>query len=122
MAAPPLVLISGINGFTATEIALAFLQAGYRVRGTVRSPAKSSAWLVLPAFAEYAASGTLETAIVEDIVAEGAFDDALDGVEYFVHTIAQLPRWGVGTEQVCGGSARAARSIGMKQAQTRAGF
>jgi NADPH-dependent methylglyoxal reductase len=95
-----LILISGINGFAATDIALAFLQAGYRVRGTVRSPAKSSAWLALPAFTVYAARGQVETTIVEDIAAEGAFDAALEGVDYFIHTIAQLPRWGPGIEQV----------------------
>ncbi|KAH9855623.1 NAD-P-binding protein [Lenzites betulinus] len=94
-----LVLISGLNGFIATDIALAFLQAGYRVRGTVRSQAKAETWLKLPAFATFISNGQLETAIVPDIVRPGAFDDALKDVDYFLHTIAQLPDWRPGVKQ-----------------------
>ncbi|KAI0634955.1 NAD-P-binding protein [Trametes polyzona] len=94
-----LVLISGLNGFIATDIAFAFLEAGYRVRGTVRSQAKADIWLKLPAFAPYIASGQIHIAFVPDIVKPGAFDDALDGVDYFLHTIAQLPDWRPGVKQ-----------------------
>ncbi|KAI0819478.1 NAD-P-binding protein [Trametes gibbosa] len=93
------VLISGLNGFIATDIALAFLQAGYRVRGTVRSQAKADTWLKLPAFASFTANGRLQIALVPDIVQPGAFDDALKGADYFLHTIAQLPDWRPGVKQ-----------------------
>lgn len=38
------ILITGINGFIATEVALTFLEAGYAVRGTVRSIEKAELW------------------------------------------------------------------------------
>lgn len=93
------ILISGVNGFIATEVALAFLEAGYHVRGTVRTQAKADAWLALPSFVPYAASGKLGCVLVGDIVAEGAFDQALEGIDYFIHTIAQLPDWRSGVSQ-----------------------
>lgn len=94
-----LVLISGLNGFVATDIALAFLEAGYRVRGTVRSQAKADIWLRLPAFGPFIARGQVEVVFVSDIVRPGAFDDVLAGVDYFLHTIAQLPDWRPGVQQ-----------------------
>ncbi|KIY66955.1 NAD-P-binding protein [Cylindrobasidium torrendii FP15055 ss-10] len=100
MPAGETVLISGINGFVATDIALAFLKAGYHVRGTVRSQAKADAWLALPAFKEYAESGQVKIVLVKDITVEDAFVGApLEGVDYFVHTIAQLPDWRPGVKQ-----------------------
>ncbi len=35
------VLVTGISGFIAKHVALAFLEAGYEVRGTVRSMSKA---------------------------------------------------------------------------------
>jgi NADPH-dependent methylglyoxal reductase len=99
-----LVLVSGANGFIATEIVLAFLQAGYRVRGTVRSQAKADAWLALPAIAPYTSSfegiAPLSVVLVEDITISGAFDEALAGATYFVHTISKLADWRLGAKQV----------------------
>lgn len=39
-----LVLVTAISGYIGSATALAFLQAGHRVRGTVRSEAKAAAW------------------------------------------------------------------------------
>ncbi len=98
---PNTVLISGVNGYLATDVALAFLKVGYRVRGTVRSQAKADAWLALPSFAPFASSGQLECTLVKDITAEESFAGApLEGVDYFIHTIAQLPDWRPGVKQV----------------------
>jgi nucleoside-diphosphate-sugar epimerase len=36
-----LVLITGVSGYIASQTANQFLEAGYRVRGTVRSEAKA---------------------------------------------------------------------------------
>ena len=98
---PQLVLISGANGFIATDVVLAFLNAGYHVRGTVRTQAKADAWIALPALAPFAAGGTLSTLLVPDITVPGAFKDALEGVDYFMHTVAQTPDWRPGASQVC---------------------
>nr|ADX07314.1 putative flavonol reductase/cinnamoyl-CoA reductase [Flammulina velutipes] len=94
------ILISAINGFVATDIALAFLNAGYRVRGTVRSQEKADAWLALPAFKDHTDSGKLKVVIVKDITPDDAFvGEPLDGVDYFIHTPAQLPDWRPGVTQ-----------------------
>lgn len=98
---PQLILVSGANGFVATDIALAFLREGYRVRGTVRTRAKADTWTALPALAPFATGGMLDTALVPDITVPGAFRAALGGVDYFVHTVAQLPDWRPGVVQVC---------------------
>ncbi|GAA6056229.1 hypothetical protein JCM3770_002098 [Rhodotorula araucariae] len=79
-----LVLVSGASGFVGTAVVLAFLEKGYRVRGTVRSQEKADKWEKKHAakFAE----GQIEWAIVEDIAAPGAFDEAIKGVTIVAHT------------------------------------
>ncbi len=71
------VLLTGASGFIAAHILNVFLKAGYNVRGTVRS--ESSARAVLEAHREYGAQ--LSFSIVPDIVKEGAFDEAVRGVD-----------------------------------------
>jgi len=82
-----LVLITGVNGHVASELASQFLERGYRVRGTVRDPAKSS-WLVDDVFKTFAADGDLELVCVPDIVPDGAFDAAMKGVSAVAHVAA----------------------------------
>jgi len=78
-----LVLVTGASGFVAAHVLSSFLDAGYRVRGTVRS--EKSAAQVKSTFAKYANS-TLEFAIVPDITTPGAFDEAVKGVDGVIHT------------------------------------
>jgi nucleoside-diphosphate-sugar epimerase len=85
------VLISGVNGFIAASIAQAFLTAGYTVRGTVRSQKKGDQFVHAPAFKEAFEKGQLQTVVVEDITADGAFDEAVKGVDYFCHAASPLP-------------------------------
>ncbi len=56
---------------------MAFLKAGFRVRGSVRS--KSSAAGLLDALRVEAEQGRLEVVEVPDIAAKGAFDEAVKG-------------------------------------------
>jgi nucleoside-diphosphate-sugar epimerase len=80
MSSPkPLVLISGLNGYLASSIALAFLDAGYSVRGTVRRQEQADAW-------NERYPGKVDIAVVPDMTVEGAYDEAVKGVEVFVHT------------------------------------
>lgn len=72
-----LVLVTGANGYIAARVVEAFLEAGYSVRGTVRSEASGKG--LLEALPTYAADGRLELALVPDIVKEGAFDEAVKG-------------------------------------------
>jgi nucleoside-diphosphate-sugar epimerase len=61
----PLVLVTGANGYTASHIILALLEAGYRVRGTVRSEASIS--LVKAPFAQF--GDALQVVIIPDLTA-----------------------------------------------------
>ncbi|KAL8801755.1 MAG: hypothetical protein Q9182_004227, partial [Xanthomendoza sp. 2 TL-2023] len=69
-----LVLVTGISGFVASHVADQLLKAGYRVRGTTRDEEKAE-W-VREVFGERYGQGKVETVVVADMKAEGAFDEA----------------------------------------------
>jgi nucleoside-diphosphate-sugar epimerase len=77
-----IILITGASGFVAAHILTSFLEKGYNVRGTVRSP--SSAQNVKESHAKY--GDKLTFVIVPDITVEGAFDEAVKGVDGVIHT------------------------------------
>ncbi len=79
---PAKVLVTGANGYLAVWTVKKYLEAGYSVRGTVRSLSKSA--FLKGQFAEY--GERLELVVVEDITKEGAFDDAVKGVDAIAHT------------------------------------
>ncbi|KZO94395.1 NAD(P)-binding protein [Calocera viscosa TUFC12733] len=85
--APAKVLVTGANGFLALHVVQQLLEQGYFVRGTVRSAAKGE-WIKnkFPAF-----SSKLEYVIVEDITKEGAFDEAIKGMDAVLHTASPVP-------------------------------
>lgn len=70
-----LVLVTGANGYIAAKTVEAFLQAGYSVRGTVRS--LKSAEEVAAALPEFA--DKLSFVEVPDITIPHAFDEAVKG-------------------------------------------
>jgi nucleoside-diphosphate-sugar epimerase len=76
------ILVTGTSGFVAAHVLNSFLDKGYHVRGTVRS--KSSAEKVRKSHAKY--GDRLTFAIVPDITAPGAFDEAVQGVVGVIHT------------------------------------
>ncbi|KAH9907613.1 aldehyde reductase [Xylariomycetidae sp. FL2044] len=78
------VLITGGNGFIGSNIADQFLRLGYKVRGTTRSPEKN-AWLKALFDRKYG-PGNFEFAAVPDMVADGAFTNAMKGISAVVHT------------------------------------
>lgn len=71
-----LVLVTGVHGFLSSHIADQFLEAGYRVRGTTRDVKKVEG---LKALWEKYGPGKLEIVIVQDMLKEGAFDEAVKG-------------------------------------------
>ena len=79
---PAKVLVTGANGFLAVYTVQKYLQAGYSVRGTVRSLSKSA--FLTEKFSDY--GGRFELVVVEDITKEGAFDEAVKGVDAIAHT------------------------------------
>ncbi|GFP59623.1 putative uncharacterized oxidoreductase C513.07 [Trichoderma asperellum] len=76
------VLVTGASGFIAAHVVEAFLRKGYNVRGTVRSD--KTAAEVLKTHAKY--SEQISVAIVPDIGAPNAFDEAVKGVDGIIHT------------------------------------
>ncbi|KDN49976.1 hypothetical protein RSAG8_01312, partial [Rhizoctonia solani AG-8 WAC10335] len=80
--APATVLVTGASGFIAVWVVKTFLEAGYSVRGTVRSASKGDYLVNL--FKSY--GDKFQYVIVEDIVKEGAFDEAVKGVDAVAHT------------------------------------
>ena len=74
---PPTVLITGASGFIATHVVDAFLRGGYNVRGTVRSDETGKG--VCETHSQY--TEQLSLAIVPDVSAPQAFDDAVKGTD-----------------------------------------
>lgn len=72
------VLVSGINGYIASNIGLDLLRLGYHVRGTARS-ASSKDDLLEGAFKGY--ENHYEHVVVANITEEGAFDEAVRGTK-----------------------------------------
>ena len=71
-----LVLVTGPNGYLGTHVVAQLLQQGYKVRAAVRS--QTTADKMLNVHAKHGDSLTIT--IVPDITTEGAFDEAVKGV------------------------------------------
>ncbi|KAL0566202.1 hypothetical protein V5O48_015813 [Marasmius crinis-equi] len=82
-----LVLVSGATGYIAAWVVRNLLERGFDVRGTVRSPSKGKELLsVLEKLPGYATkTGKFDVVVVEDIAKEGAFDEAVKGVDAVEH-------------------------------------
>ncbi|OCH87047.1 NAD(P)-binding protein [Obba rivulosa] len=79
-----LILVTGASGFLGSTVVHQLLEAGYRVRGTVRS---SKVDFVQEAWAEY--KDRFEAYGLDDLIA-GDFSGALQGVSGVIHTAAPL--------------------------------
>ncbi|KAI0245434.1 hypothetical protein BJV78DRAFT_1263392 [Lactifluus subvellereus] len=79
---PAKVLVTGANGYLAVWVVKKYLEAGYSVRGTVRSLDKSA--FLNDKFAHY--GDRFELVAIEDITKDGAFDEAVRGVDAIAHT------------------------------------
>jgi nucleoside-diphosphate-sugar epimerase len=82
ISSPAKVLVTGANGYLATWVVKKYLEAGYSVRGTVRSLSKSA--FLNDTFAHY--GDRFELVVVEDITKDGAFDEAVKDVDAIAHT------------------------------------
>ncbi|KAJ7636733.1 NAD-P-binding protein [Roridomyces roridus] len=80
------VLVTGVNGFIGTYVALAFLDAGYTVRGTARTETKAAGWITH--FPVHKAA--YEYAVIPDLVAPGAFEAAIKGCDIVAHVASPI--------------------------------
>ena len=82
VSSPAKVLVTGANGYLAVWVVKKYLEAGYSVRGTVRSLSKSA--FLTEKFSDY--GDRFELVVVNDITKGGAFDEAVKGVDVIAHT------------------------------------
>jgi nucleoside-diphosphate-sugar epimerase len=86
-----LVLITGSTGHIGYQILLHALRAGYHVRAAIRSPSKADTLLSAPSLAALSPSKEqLSFVTVPDLLAEGAYDEAIKGVKYAIHVASPL--------------------------------
>lgn len=78
-AIPPgsLVVVIGANGYIGVETSQKFLEAGYRVRGTVRDVERCD-WMHRIFYKDW--PGQFELVRVENFEVDGAFDQAFEGL------------------------------------------
>ena len=78
ITAPAKVLVTGSSGFIAIWVVKYLLDCGFSVRGAVRSEDKGKH--LLDTFKDAVSKGMFELAVVPDMCAPGAFDEAVKGV------------------------------------------
>jgi len=85
-----LVLVTGANGFVGKWTVLELLRAGFRVRGTVRSPAGAEG--VRRAVATHLGEEALQglTFVRCDLLNDEGWTEACDGVDAIAHVAAQI--------------------------------
>ncbi|KAK0384877.1 hypothetical protein NLU13_7355 [Sarocladium strictum] len=77
--AKTIVFLTGASGFLGSHIAAELLRAGYSVRASFRTRSKSDE------FVKFFAEGQIQTCIVPDITAPGAYDSHLADCTYAIH-------------------------------------
>ncbi|ETS73471.1 hypothetical protein PFICI_14417 [Pestalotiopsis fici W106-1] len=103
------VLVTGANGYIGARTVGAFLDAGYSVRGTVRS--SSAAESLLEALPDAVSNGRLKIDQVPDITAPGAFDKAVRGVTAIVHLATPVSFFFTNSEYIVGTAVNGVKAI-----------
>ena len=84
------VCVTGANGFIGSYLVRDLLQAGYRVRGTVRDPKNEAKTAHLLALAEQLGAADRLELVSGDLLTPGSFDDAIAGCDAVCHTAAAV--------------------------------
>ncbi|GGD89723.1 dihydroflavonol-4-reductase [Aureimonas endophytica] len=90
MAEGDLVLLTGISGFIAKHVCVALLQAGYRVRGTVRYSSKREH--TLRAFRALGLDQRRFEIVKADLTQDDGWDEAAAGCRCVLHVASPFPR------------------------------
>ena len=87
------VLLTGASGYIAKHIGLQLLEAGYNVRGTVRSLARGDevAAAVAPHLNDAENLHKRLTFVELDLTRDAGWDAAMDGVDVLMHTASPFP-------------------------------
>lgn len=79
------VLVTGITGYIGSHVADQLLQAGFKVRGTVRNVEKAAG--LLRNWESKFGAGQVDLVVVQDISKPGAFDEAVKGCFKIQHPL-----------------------------------
>ncbi|CAD0028972.1 unnamed protein product [Aureobasidium pullulans] len=82
-----LIFITGSTGFIGSQVTVLALEAGYRVRLSVRKEQQIQKLKQL--FHQFVSN--TDFVVVPDITSPGAFDSVLDGVRYVFHLASPMP-------------------------------
>ncbi|KAI8623508.1 NAD(P)-binding protein [Xylariaceae sp. FL1651] len=86
-----LVLLTGGTGFLGYAILVDLLKSGFRVRVAARSQSKIDSVRAAPSISALDPPAThLMFVIVPDMAANGAYDDAVEGVDFIIHAAAPV--------------------------------
>lgn len=90
---PKTVLLTGASGYIAKHIALQLLEAGYNVRGTVRSLARGTEVTdaVRPHLTDPEALDQRLTFVALDLNSDDGWAEAMIGVDVLMHTASPFP-------------------------------
>ena len=93
MSPPQQVLVTGASGFIAKHIVRELLDAGYRVRGSVRSAARGQevSEAVRPDLADPNDLESRLSFVELDLERDEGWDEAMEGVDVLMHTASPLP-------------------------------
>jgi nucleoside-diphosphate-sugar epimerase len=86
-----LIFITGGTGFIGAEVVHQALEAGYRVRLSVRKPEQQA--IVKERYPKHASD--IETVVIPDITKRESFETALNDVHYIIHLASPIPGKGV---------------------------
>lgn len=79
-----LILVTGSSGFIASNVVVEALNAGYKIRGTARSEAKAEKTRKVFNSPNY------DVVVVPEMEPEGAYDEAVKGVDAIIHMSSPL--------------------------------
>ncbi|KAI4165102.1 MAG: hypothetical protein LQ342_001379 [Letrouitia transgressa] len=82
----PIILLTGSSGFVAAHVLNSLLKHGYSVRGTVRNQASANKVWKRHSHLLDGDNSRLTFVNVQDVAQEGAFDEAVKGVDGVIHT------------------------------------
>jgi len=87
------VLLTGITGYIAKHIAVQLLNAGYIVRGTLRSLARADEVIdaITPHVDETENLGDRISFVALDLATDAGWGDAMKGVDILMHTASPFP-------------------------------
>ena len=90
---PKTILVTGATGYIAKHIVLQLLEAGYHVRGSVRSPARGDevTAAVTPLLTHPQDLEQRLQFVPLDLTQDEGWDAAMDGVDVLMHTASPFP-------------------------------